>query len=144
MVQHAGADNLIENLSEAPDLFDCEPVEIEVSESIFSLKIARVAETVFADVDRGHLPVRLAHGMNDGLGGAAAGDQDLARRWPLRRPKEKRHRPPTIRIAIELAMPVEVAERRRIWMALVKGAHIGGRSEGRRTVSHRTRPHPAS
>ena len=53
MVQHAGADDLVEDLSETPDVFDRKPAEIEVPEAVFSLKIAGVAEAGFADVDRG-------------------------------------------------------------------------------------------
>src|SRR5271154_5356823 len=129
MVQNAGADDLVEDLSETSDVFDRKPVEIEVPDAVFPLKLAGVAEAGFADVDRGDTRVRLAHRMNNGLRRAAAGDQDLAiRRRLSRRPKEKRHRPSAIRIAIELAMPVEVAERRRIRMALVKGPHFVART----------------
>ena len=76
MVQHAGADDLVEDLSETANVFDRKPVEIEVPEAVFA-KLARVAQTGFADVDR-DTRVRLAHRVNGGLGRAAAGDQDLA------------------------------------------------------------------
>ena len=46
MVQYAGADDLIEDLSETPDVLDREPAKIEVPEFIFSLKIAAVARLV--------------------------------------------------------------------------------------------------
>jgi hypothetical protein len=42
MVQHAGADDLVEDLSETADVFDRKPVEIEVPEAVFSLKFARL------------------------------------------------------------------------------------------------------
>jgi hypothetical protein len=127
MVQHAGADNLIEGLAETPNVFDREPMEIEVSQTVFSLKIASVAQTGFANVDPGYMRVRFAHRIGGGLRRAAAGDEDSsirARRLP--RPEEKRLRPPTIRVPVKFAMPVKVAERRRIWMALVKGPHLVG------------------
>ena len=54
MVQHAGADDLVEDLSETPYVFDRKPAEIEVPEVVFSLKIAGVAEAGLADVDPDH------------------------------------------------------------------------------------------
>jgi hypothetical protein len=127
MVQHAGADDLIEGLAETPNVFDREPMECEVSQTVLSLKIAGVAETGFADVDPGHLRLRFAHRIGGGLRRAAAGDEDLSVGPRLcGRPKEERQRAPAVRVAIELAMPVKVAERRRIGVAFVKGADFVG------------------
>ena len=142
MVQHAGADDLIEDLYRARRrLRSRSRRRSQISEFVFSLKLAAVAETRFADVDPRHLRVRLAHRMDGGLGRAAAGDQDLAiRRRLARRPKEKRQRPAAIGIAIELAMPVKVAERRRIGMALVKGPHFA--RPDRRAVTRSLPPKP--
>ena len=64
MVEHAGADDLIEASPKLPDLFDGEPMEIEVSQAVLSLKIARVAQARLADVDRGHVSIGLAQRMD--------------------------------------------------------------------------------
>src|SRR5258708_22901793 len=103
MVEHAGTDDLIEHLPEFPDLLDREPMEIEVSQSIFLLKIARVAQAGFADVDCRHTSIRFAQRMNGSLGCSTAGDQDLSV-CPLllRRPQQKRQCPATIRVPIQL------------------------------------------
>jgi len=37
VVQHAGADDLLEHPAELPDLLDSEPMEIEVSQAVFAL-----------------------------------------------------------------------------------------------------------
>ena len=112
--------------------FDREAMKLEVSQAVFSLKIARVTQARFADVDCRHLRIRLAQRMDRGLRGAAAGDQDLSI-CPrlLRRPQQQRQCPTPIRVAIELAVPIEVGDRRRIRVALVKGAHLVGRIGGR-------------
>ena len=126
MVQHAGTDDLIECPAELPDLLDREPMEIEVSQVISLLKIARMAQAGLADVDCRYPSVRLAQRIDGSLRRSTAGDQDLSI-WPLllRRPQQQRHRPASIRVPIELAMPIEVAKRRRIRMAFVKSAYRG-------------------
>ena len=100
---------------------------------IFLLKIARMAQAGFADVDCRHLSVRLAQRMDGSLRRSAAGDQDLSicprlLRWP----QQKGQCPTPIRVPIELAMPIEVVDRRRIRVALVKSAHLVGWIGGRR------------
>ena len=77
MVEHARADDLVECLAELPDLLDRQPMEIEVLQSIFLLKIARVVQAGFADVDCRDPGIRLAQRMDSSLGCSAAGDQDL-------------------------------------------------------------------
>ena len=110
MVQHAGADNLIEGLAETPNVFDREPMEIEVSQTVFSLKIASVAQTGFANVDPGYMRVRFTHRVGSGLRRAAAGDEILQfGRGGCAQLEEKRLRPPTIRVPVKLTMPVKVA-----------------------------------
>src|SRR5215472_14517751 len=118
MVEHACADDLVERSAELPDLFDRKPMEIEVAQAVFSLKVARVAKTGFADVDSRHLRVGLAHRMGRGLRSPAAGDKNLPL-CPrlLSRPKQKGQRAPPLRIAVELAMLIEALERGRIGMA---------------------------
>ena len=133
MVEHAGADNLVERLAELLDLLDREPTEVEISKAVLSLKLARVTEACFADVDSGDMRIGLAHRMGRGLRGSTTGDQNLPP-CPLnfRRPKQKRERSPSIGIPIELAMLVEVAQRRRIRVALVERPHFLGAIGGRR------------
>ena len=87
MVEHAGANDLVECLAELSDLLDSEPMEIEISQSIFLLKIASAAQAGFADVDCRHTSIRFAQRMNGRLGRSAAGHQDLSIcpllvRWP--------------------------------------------------------------
>ena len=60
MVGHAGADDLVEHLAELADPLDREPMEIEVSQAVFPLEIARMAQAGLADVDRRHMSVGLA------------------------------------------------------------------------------------
>ena len=77
VVEHPRTHNLVENLAEFPDIFDCKPIEIEVSQAIFLLKIAGMAQTGFADVDCRHSCIGLAQRMDGSLGCSAAGDQDF-------------------------------------------------------------------
>src|ERR1700730_15150428 len=124
-MQHAGADDLVEGLAELPDPLDRQPMEIEISQAIFLLKIAHVAQAGFADVDCRHTSVGFAQRMNGSLRCSAAGHQDLSVcPWLLRWPQQKGQCPTPIGVAIEVAVPVEVAERRRIGMALVKSPHL--------------------
>src|SRR5882724_7568497 len=104
-MEHAGADDLVEHLAELPDLLDRKTMQIEVLQSIFLLKIARMAQAGFADVDCGHPCSGLAQRMDGSLGGAAASDQDVSicprlLRWP----QQKGHHPTPIRIPIEFAV----------------------------------------
>jgi len=108
-------------------------VEVEISQAIFLLKIAGVAQAGFAEVDCGHARVRLAQRMNGSLRRSTAGDQDLSI-CPLLfgGPQQKRHRPASIRVAIEFAVPIEITDRRRIWVTIVESAHSVGWIRGRR------------
>ena len=113
--------------------FDRESMEIEISQAIFSLEIARVAQAGLADVDCRHTSIGFAQRMNGSLGCSAAGDQDLSicpgfLRWP----QQEGQCPTPIRVAIEVAVSIEVADRRRIRAALVESAHRVGRIGGRR------------
>src|SRR5271157_2875869 len=125
MMEHARADDLVEFASELPDLLDRESMEIEVLQAIFSLKIARIAQAGFADVDCGHTSLRLAQRMDGSLGRSTAGDQDLSicpqlLRWP----QQKGQCPTPIRVSVEFAVPIEVADRRRIRVGLVESAYL--------------------
>src|SRR6266851_461846 len=102
MVEHTGTDDLVEHLAKLLDLLDREPMESEVSQPIFSLKIARVTQAVLADVDCRHTSIRFAQRMNGSLGCSAAGDQDLSIcPWLFSRPQQKRQCPAPIGVAIE-------------------------------------------
>src|SRR5208282_1152961 len=124
MVEHAGTDDLVEHLPKLLDLLDREPMESEVLQAIFSLKIARVAQAGLADVDCRYTSIGLAQRMDGSLRRSTAGDQDfsICSRL-LRRPQQKGQCPTPIGLPIELAVPIEVADRRRIRVALVKGSH---------------------
>src|SRR5690349_12345421 len=133
MVEHAGADDLVECLAELPDPLDREPMEIEISQSIFSLQIARVAQAGLADVDCGDPCIGFTQRMNGSLGCSAAGDQDLSIcPWLLRWPQHEGQCPTPIGVPIEVAVPIKVADRRRIRVVLVEGAHRVGRIGGHR------------
>ena len=43
VMEHTGTDDLVEHLVEFPDRFDRQLMKIEVSQAVFSLKIARMA-----------------------------------------------------------------------------------------------------
>jgi hypothetical protein len=108
-------------------------MEIEISQSIFLPKIARVSQARLADVDCRHTSIRFAQRMNGRLGRSAAGDEDLSicpRR--LRRPQQKGQCPMPIGVPIELAVPIQVDDRRRIRVAFVEGAHLIGGIGGHR------------
>src|SRR5712691_2063770 len=133
MVEHTGTDDLVEHLAKLLDLLDREPMDSEVSQPIFSLKIARVTQAGFADVDSRHTSIRFAQRINGSLGCSAAGDQDLAIcpllvRWP----QQKGQCPPPIGVPIEVAVSIQVADRRRIRVAFVEGAHLVSRIGGHR------------
>src|SRR5215469_6985275 len=132
VVQHAGTDDLVESPAEFSDRFNREPVEFEVAQVIFLLKPARMAEAGFADVDCRHPSNGLAQRMDGGLRGPATGDQDLSI-CPrlLGRPQQKGERPTPIRIAVELAVPVEVGQGCGIGVRFVKCPHLVGRTGGR-------------
>src|SRR6202040_4401459 len=106
-------------------------MQIEVLQAILVLKIAGVAQARLADVDRRYPGIGLAQSMDCSLGCSAAGDQDL----PiclllLGRPEHKRCCPTPIRVPVELAVPIEVVDRRRIRMEHIEGTHLCGWPRG--------------
>jgi hypothetical protein len=110
VMEHARTDDLVERPAQVADLFDGKPMEIEVSQVVFLLKVARVAEARFADVDARYARIGLAHRVGRGLRGPTTGDQNFPPcPLSLRRPQQKRERSPSIRVPIELAMLVEAA-----------------------------------
>src|SRR5271169_5591927 len=130
-MEHSRTDDLIEHPAEIPDLFDRQPMELEVLQPVFSLKIARITQAGFADVDCRYPSIRLAQSMDGSLGRPTAGDQNRSiSPWLLRGPQQQGECPTPIRVAIEVAVPVEVAEWRRIGVALVKGSNFVRRIGG--------------
>jgi hypothetical protein len=67
VVEHAGTDDLVEHPAELPYLLDREPMEIEVLQTIFLLKLARMTQAGFADVDCRDMSVRLAQCISGSL-----------------------------------------------------------------------------
>jgi hypothetical protein len=133
MMEHASTNDLVKRPAEFPNLLDGEAVEVEISQAIFLLKIARVAQAGFAEIDCGHISVWLAERMNGSLRRSTAGDQDLSIRPRLKgRPQEKRRNPAALRVTIEFAVPIEIINRRRIRVAIVESAHRLGWFGGRR------------
>ena len=92
--------------------------------SYFSCSARVKSQARLADVDPRHPRVGLAQRIGGGLGGTAARDQDIAI-WPLRtgRPKQMEQRPAPLGISIELAVPRQIGDRRRIGMGVVEFAH---------------------
>src|SRR5205823_10660182 len=107
MVEHAGADDLVEYVTQLADPLDSEPMEIEISQSILLLKIARVSQARLADVDCRHTSVRFAERMNGRLGRSAAGDQDLSIcRRRLRWPQHQGQSPTPVGVPLEVAVRI--------------------------------------
>jgi len=137
VMEYARADDLVERPAELTYFFDREPMEIEVSQAIFSLKIACVTHAGFADVDCRQPSIGLAQSMDGSLGRSATGDQDLSiclrlLRWP----HQQGQCSASTRVAVELAVAVEVAQRRRIGVSLVKSAHCVGQTDRRWRSRH--------
>ena len=88
---------------------------------------ARVEHDTFgADVDSDHLGARPAQRVMGGLGGAAASNQYAAvvAIWFVRR-EEMGIGAPAMVIR-ELAVGLQIVDRRRVRMTLVEGGHLGG------------------
>ena len=117
MMKHARANDLVEGLAKLADPFDRKPVELQISDVVLLLKIARVAQACFAEVDRGHARVRLHERMTRGLRRAASGHKDRSV-WTrlFEGPQQQVLRAPTLRIAIGVQTPLETGDWRRIGM----------------------------
>ena len=123
VVKHACANDLVERLAKLPDALDRKPVELQISYVVFLLKIARMAQACFAEVDRGHARFGLHERVPRGLRRSASRDKDRSI-WArlLQRPQQQRLRAPPLRIAIAIETPLEAGDGRRIGVRLVEGA----------------------
>src|SRR5580698_2790520 len=138
MMKHACANNLIERLAKLRDPLDRKPVELQISYVVLLLKIMGVAQTCFADVDRGDTRVRLHERMTRGLRCAASSDKDGSIGTRLfQRPQQQRLRAPPLRITIMIKALFEGGDRRRIRMRLVERANRLGALGARFRVLNR-------
>ena len=144
MMKDACANNLVERLAKLAYPFDRKPVELQISYVVLALKISGVAQTCFADVDRGDTRVRLHERMTRGLRRAAASDKDGSIGTRLfQRPQQQRLRAPPLRIAIMIKALFEGGDRRRIRMRFVERANRLGAIGGRfRTLVRCRHPFP--
>ena len=76
MMEHAGADDLIEGRPQLADALDGELADLEIVELVLSLELLGVADAGRAEVDARHPGRRPAQGVLGRLRGPAAGDQD--------------------------------------------------------------------
>jgi hypothetical protein len=123
MVEHACANDLVERLAKLADALDRKPVELQISYVVFVLKIARMAQACFAEVDRRHARFGLHKRVPRGLRRSASSDQDRSIwAWLLQRPQQQGLRAPPAWIAVALKQPIEAGDGRRIGVRLVEGA----------------------
>ena len=112
----------------SPDVLDRQLMEFEVLQVVLSLKLARVAQAGLADVDGGDARVGLAKRISGRLRRAAAGNQNLlvsAQR--LGRPDQMEQRAATVRVPVQVAVLVQVGDRRRIRHPFVEVADRSAR-----------------
>jgi hypothetical protein len=138
MVKYARADDLVERLAKLADALDREPVELQVLYVMLALKITRVAQACFAEVDRRHARFGLHKRISSGLRRSASSDKDRAI-WTrlLQRPQQQRLRAPPLRIPVVIETSLQAGDGRRIGVRLVERANRLGAIGGRfRVVSH--------
>ncbi len=87
MVEHAGADDLIECSVQLLDLMDRELIDIEVLQAIFALQLARVTQAGFAYINCRDSRTGLAQCIEGSLGSSTPADENLSvcsrlARWP--------------------------------------------------------------
>ena len=136
MVQHAGADDVLEGLPEFGGALDGELAHLEVVERVLALQLLRERDALRADVDADDSSARPAQRVVRRLRRAAAGDQDAAVfAVGLGRPEEMRFGAPA-RVVPGAAVRVEIVDGRRVGMRFVKSAHPrGDAGVGRREIS---------
>src|SRR5215472_16365811 len=125
MMKNAGADDVIECLSQLLDVQQRKLAKYEITDLVLFLKLKCVSEAGLADIDGRDASVGLAQCIACSLRGPATGDQDLlicAR--PPSRPDHVKQGLAALRISVQLTMFVQAGERRRIRHSLVKIAEL--------------------
>src|SRR5262249_51352926 len=131
VVQHAGADDLVEHPAQLPHLFDRQAMKVEISQAVFALQLPRMAEAQLTDVAGGDMRGRFPQRMDCSLRRPTTCDQNLAiAAWLLYRPQQQRPCPAALRVAIELNVPIEITQRGWVGMLLVERPYrvVSGRS----------------
>ncbi len=124
MVQHAGADHVLEALAEFGDALHGELAHIKVGERVFALQPLRERDAVSADVDPDDLGAGPAQRIVGGLGGAAAGHQySPVFAVGLGGPEEMVFGA-SAPVIPGLTVGLQVVHARRVGMTFVKSAHL--------------------
>jgi hypothetical protein len=76
MMQHTGADDLIEAGPQLVDTLDRQLADFQIRQAVRAAKLLGTADAGLADVDRDHLRVGPAYGVPGGLRCATAGHED--------------------------------------------------------------------
>ena len=147
MVQHAGADDVLEALTEFGGTLHGELAHLEVGERVLLLQPLREREALGADIDPDDLGAGPAQSIVGGLGSAAARDQYAAVvAVRLGRPEEMRVGA-SAPIVPGLTVRLQVIHRRRVGVIFVKFADLPGDGAGSRrgifiVVHDRQEPFP--
>ena len=121
MVQHSRADDVVEAATERGDLLDGQLVQFEIGQVVAVDQAPGCMETGRADVDAGDVRAGIAGRVASGLGGTAAGDEDLVIVAILAgRPHPSVLDSPVDAVAPCRDLGIEVADRGRVGMALVE------------------------
>ena len=121
MMEHPGADDLIEAHFQIAYPLDGKLVDLEVVQVVFPLELLGVAHTGRAEVDAGHPSRRPAQGMLGRLRCPAAGNQDgLVFPIGSGRPEEMIVRPASLPVLPEPSIFLQAVDRRWIRMPFVE------------------------
>jgi len=125
MVQHTRADDLVEAASQVAYTLHRELVDLEILQLVFTLEFLGVADARGADVNAHDASLRLAQGMFGRLRCAASGDENC-QVFPigLTRPVQVEIYSAPAFILPALAVAVEVVDRRRIRVGVVKRLYL--------------------
>ena len=132
VVQHAGADHVLEALAELRGALHFELAHFEVGECVLALQLLRERDALGADVDPDDPGAGPPHRIVGGLGGAAAGHQDAAIvAEGFGRPEQMGVGASAL-VVPEFPVGLQVVHRRRVRVTFVKGAHLPGDGDGGR------------
>ena len=124
MVEHSGADNVVEAGPQFACLFDGKTLDLQIVELVLSFEFLGAAHACCAEVDAGHLGCRPAHRVFGRLRSSAAGDENrLVLPEGSRGPKQMMLRALLLRVLPGLIL-LEAIDRRGIWIVFVKRAHV--------------------